>query len=157
MSTNPFSTPAPPGQGINWQELNGCLLLIEPIAFETGIKTVYDESDAVRANVYVLDGPKAGDEYENTLIFPKLLVAQTRPRVGEKVLGRLGQGAAKPGQSPPWLLQDATEQDQQVGVRWLNQRQSQSIAQPAQAQQQGGGWQQPPQQQPAAQGQQVPF
>jgi hypothetical protein len=161
MSSNPFAAPAPPGEGITWQEHNGVLLLIEPAAYEQTVSTSYGDTDAVRATVTVLDGPKAGEVYEDTLIFPRLLISQTRSKINEKVLGRLGQGQAKPGQSPPWLLQEATEQDVQVGVAYLNQRQQGQIAQPAPAAQpQGDQWPQQaqqPQGQPQQQGGQVPF
>lgn len=130
MST-PFAPPSPPGSGIDFKELNGALLLIEVISIETGIQTSFGSNDAVRADVHVLDGPKAGERFLDTLIFPKVLQGQLKRSVGQKVLGRLGQGQAKPGQSPPWLLAEATPQDQQVGVQYLNSQ----LAQPQQPQQ----------------------
>lgn len=112
-STDEFASPAT-STGIKWEDLKGSLLLFEVHSLEAGIKTAFGETDAVRADVTVLDGTNAGDTYNDTLVFPKVLVSQLRPNTGRKVLGRLGQGAAKPGQSAPWMLQDATDDDKTV-------------------------------------------
>jgi hypothetical protein len=148
-----FAAPAPPGEGIPWKDFNGCLLLIEPKEVHTDFKTSYGVAErVVRADVAVLDGPQAGTPINDTLIFPKVLVSQTAPQIGKRVLGRLGQGEAKPGQSPPWMLSEATPQDMELGARWVNRQAEQQVAQPAQPQQAA---QQPAQ---AGQGgQQVPF
>lgn len=120
--SSPFAGPAS-AVGIKWADINGSLVLVDVKSHETGIQTAFGTSDAVRADVVVLDGPQQGTEYPDCLIFPKGLQAQLRPRTGQKVLGRVGQGAAKPGQSAPWLLTEATPADQQVGMQWLNQNQ----------------------------------
>lgn len=106
-----FATPSAPSQGIDWKDHNGSLLIIDVHGVKTGIQTVHGLSDAVSATVTVADGPAAGKVYTDTLIFPKILQSQTSSKVGTKVLGRLGQGVAKPGQSAPWMLNPATPQD----------------------------------------------
>lgn len=122
MSNNPFSKPAS-ASGIQWEDHIGKLLLIEPTALETGINTNFGEKDAVRADVTVIDANGSGpEEYKDALIFPSVLISQTRSLIGEKVLGRLGQGEAKPGQKPPWKLLDATDNDVDLGVRYLDSR-----------------------------------
>lgn len=137
MTDSPFAAPAAPSAGISWADFKGCLLLIEPTTFKQGVQTSYGTADAVQANVVVLDGPHAGTEIPDTLIFPKILVSQTQSRVGQKVLGRLGQGQAKQGQSPPWMLSEATPEDQELGMRWLNRTtQPAPAAAPAEPQQQ---------------------
>lgn len=110
---------APPTGGIDWKDHNGRLLIIEPLAVETGIQTVHGPSDAVRANVYSLTGPGQAEEFADTLIFPKLLQGQTRGQVGKKVVGRLGQGIAKPGQSAPWVIGEATADDIEKAKAYL--------------------------------------
>jgi hypothetical protein len=130
--SNPFAAPAA-SAGITWADLDGLLLLIEPLSEETGIPTVHGEAKAVRANVTVLDGPNAGERHDDTLIFPKILQSQVRPKIGEKVLGRLAQGNKKPGQSAPWILQEATPADVQIGVNWLAQSARPAAAQAAPA------------------------
>jgi hypothetical protein len=121
-----FQQPAAPGGGIKWDDHKGALLLIEPTSFESQVNTSFGPADAVKANVYVIEGPGAGDSYTDTMIFPKLLVSQTKPMIGQKVLGRLGQGQGKPGQSAPWLLNEATAEDITKAEAWVQQN-----AQPA--------------------------
>lgn len=121
MSENPFSRPAS-ASGIQWADHKGRLLLIEPKAYETGIATSLGEKDAVRADVTIIDAPDGVEEYVDTLIFPRALIAQTRSLIGEKVLGRLDQGAAKPGQNPPWRINDATDDDVKIGLAYVDQR-----------------------------------
>jgi hypothetical protein len=119
MTNNPFAAPAAPGDGIKWEALTGRLVLVQPRSLEAGITTVYGVTEAVRADVVVLDGPDAGTKHDDTLIFPKVLQSQLKNRIDEKVLGRVSQGQAKPGQSAPWMLTEATEADIKVGVAWL--------------------------------------
>lgn len=102
-----FNKPAA-AEGIKWAQLKGALLIIEPVSVETGVKTVHGDTDAVKATVSVIDGPLAGTVYADTLIFPRVLQSAVRGSLGGMVLGRLGQGNAKPGQSAPWTLEDAT-------------------------------------------------
>lgn len=116
--------------GVKWEDFKGALLVIEPHKLEEGVLTSLGAKDAVRADVHVLDGPNAGDTYADTLIFPRVLIGQTRASIGKKVLGRLGQGNAKPGQNAPWMLSEATPQDQAAAQAWLAQRSNSAFAQP---------------------------
>lgn len=120
-TTNPFRGPAT-SVGIQWDEHLGRLLLIEPKAVEKEVQTSFGEKDAVRADITVIDADDTPAVFTDALIFPGVLISQTRPLIGEKVLGRLGQGVAKSGQKPPWRLEDATEDDIATGVRYLDSR-----------------------------------
>jgi hypothetical protein len=133
MTASPFAAPATTS-GIDWKTVNGALLYIEPLGSEK-VTSSYGESDVVRSNIVVLDGPSAGDRYDDCLVFPKVLANQLRPKIGEKVLGRLGQGQAKSGQSAPWLLAEATASDIEIGRAYLD-AQSRSQFQAPAAQQQ---------------------
>lgn len=104
--------------GIDWKELHGSLLLFKVHGQEVGIKTVHGESNAIRADVHVLDGDKEGEVFTDTLVFPKVLQSQLKPSIGDLVLGRLGQGHKKPGQSPPWTLAAASAEDKKVGTTY---------------------------------------
>lgn len=130
MSENPFAAPAS-ASGISWEGLKGRLLVIEPISVEKGIKTAFGDTDAVRATVHVIDGDT--ETYEDTLVFPRVLQSQLAPKVGSMVLGRVGQGQAKPGQSAPWLIVDPSEADVAAGKAWLSTRQKSTFAAPAAA------------------------
>lgn len=114
-----FVSAAPPSGGITWADHQGKLLIVEPLSVESGIQTVHGLSDAVRANVYVLTGPNAAEEFEDTLIFPKLLQSQTRGQIGKRVVGRLDQGNKKPGQSAPWVIAAATADDIEKAKAYL--------------------------------------
>jgi hypothetical protein len=127
--TDPFASPGSTS-GVDYAELNGSLLLIEPASLESGVKTSLGDKDAVRADITVLDGPNAGTQHTDTLIFPRVLIGQLRSRIGQKVLGRLGQGVARPGQNAPWLLNEATDADKQLGLAWLSKT---ALAAPATA------------------------
>jgi hypothetical protein len=129
--SNPFAAPAS-ASGITWADLLGRLLVIEPHAVEKDIQTSLGAKDAVRADVHVIDGEP--ESYADTLIFPRVLISQTSSKVGEMVLGRLGQGQAKPGQSAPWTIQAPSEQDVATGMAWLESRKSSPFAAAAPAQ-----------------------
>lgn len=113
---------SPPGSatGITWTEHVGRLLLFFVHSLETKVKTSFGETDAIRADVVVLDGPAAGEFIADTLIFPRVLVSQLKGVIGGRVLGRLGQGEAKAGQSAPWKLAvDWTEADAALAKAFL--------------------------------------
>ena len=102
-------------------DLLGCLLLFTVYEETDPINTVHGQQTAIRADVVCLDGPKQGELFENSLIFPRILKTQLRRSAGGMmVLGRLGQGQKKPGQSPPWSLAASTEQDKQVAQRYVD-------------------------------------
>lgn len=109
---------APAASGITWEEFEGKLLVIEPLEVEKGITTIHSktpgDTDATRANVYVIlskDGSKSED-FEDTLVFPKVLQGQLRKAVGTGVVfGRLVKGEKKPGKNAPWTLADPTAAD----------------------------------------------
>lgn len=109
-TTDEFAAPAA-ATGVKWEDHKGALLLFDVKSQETGISTTFGSTDAIRADITVLDGANGGETYTDTLVFPKVLQSQLRPNVGKKVLGRLGQGIAKAGQSAPWKLDDPTEDD----------------------------------------------
>ena len=122
-----FTAPSAPSGGITWGDHKGALLLVEPQSFEAGVQTSFGAADAVKATVHVLDGEGAGESYTDTLIFPKLLVSQTKNALGEKVLGRLSQGSAKPGQSAPWLLSEATADDITKAEAWVKEHEKPAV------------------------------
>ena len=115
---DPFDTPAH-GDRIVFDELKGSLLLFTVHSVERGVETAFGDSDAIKCDVVVLDGTHKDTTYENTLIFPRVLQGALSSKVGKKVLGRLGQGEAKKGQSPPWILEDPTDADKQVARDWI--------------------------------------
>lgn len=128
-----FTSAAAPSGGITWADFNGSLLVVEPLGIENGIQTVHGANDAVRANVYVITGPGTSDDFEDTLVFPKVLQGQLKSKVGSKVVGRLTQGQAKPGQSAPWVLDAATADDIAKAQAWQAARNGNQFASAAPA------------------------
>lgn len=95
---------ATPMTKIEYEEFLGKLFVIEPLEFEKGISTQHGETDAVRANVWVLLGKNNTEEFADALIFPRALVGSLRSKIGSIVVGRLTQGVKQKGKNAPWLL-----------------------------------------------------
>lgn len=119
-----FSQPAS-GSKFKPADYQGKLLLVWPTEYRTGIKTDYGDSDAIAARVVVLDGDSGYEEHDNVLFFQAALIGTLKPSVGNKkpVLGRLGRGTSKPGQSAPFILTPFTEQDAQAARAYFAQDQ----------------------------------
>lgn len=100
-----FEAPSTATESIKVADLNGKLLIIEPVEFKTGITTVHGDADAIEVNIINLDD---NTEHNNVLFFNVALKNSLKSKVGHKVLARIGQGVAKPGKSAPWILLDAT-------------------------------------------------
>jgi hypothetical protein len=123
MTIPQISDPAEPA-AIDFNLLHHSLLLVEVLGSDN-IRTRMDlpgepPKAAISANVTVLDGQLAGTVTENALIFPRVLVQQLKPRIGEWVVGRLIQGQAEAGKTAPWKLDKATEQDRALARAWFS-------------------------------------
>lgn len=118
MSNDPFASPAT-ANGIKWNDVHKSLVIVDVLSLEKDLNTAFGTSDAVRANIAVIDGEQKGETYEDCLIFPKGLQSQLKSKIGQKVIGRVTQGQAKAGQSAPWLLAEATEADRKAGMNYL--------------------------------------
>lgn len=119
-----FSQPAS-GSKFRPADYQGKLLLVWPTEHRTGIKTDYGDSDAIAARVVVLDGDNGYEEHDNVLFFQSALIGTLKPSVGNSkpVLGRLGRGTSKPGQSAPFILTPFTEEDAQAARAYFAQDQ----------------------------------
>ncbi len=118
--TDPFTAPAAGGDRLPLDELLGALLLFTVDSVEKDIDTAFGTTDAVRCTVAALDETHKGDTWADTLIFPRVLQSQLRGAAGGgMVLGRLGKGEAKKGQSAPWTLADPTDADKDIARKYL--------------------------------------
>lgn len=113
---------APGGAKIDYEDFLGKLFVVEPLDIEKDVKTDYGVTDAVRANIWVLLAKDKQEEFEDTLIFPKVLQSQTRRKVGQIVVGRLEQGEAKKGQNAPWVFAEASAADLKKATEFLTSR-----------------------------------
>ena len=118
-----MQAPAAPADGdrLVLADVNGALLHITVLEIVHDIETAFGLSDAIQVDIAVLDGPHKGEELEKVLIFPRVLQSQLSKFAGTVdpvVLGRLGQGEAKPGKSAPWVLKEATPGDIAIGEKY---------------------------------------
>ena len=100
-----FSAPSSNNESVKVADLNGHLLILEAIEYKTGIPTVHGDADAIEVRINDLD---TGYTHDSVLFFNVALKNALKTKIGQKVLARIGQGAAKPGKSAPWILVDAT-------------------------------------------------
>ncbi len=115
-----FQQPSAGGERVSIPDLLGSLVLIWVREVREGIATPYGEKEAVAVDLHVLDGAHGGEKFENSLIFQGGLIGSLRSAAGgEPVLGRISQGTAKPGQSPPFILLPYSEQDAAVATGYI--------------------------------------
>ena len=100
-----FTAPSQNSEGVKVADLNGHLLIVTPLEYKTGINTVNGIAEAIEVNIVDLD---TNEEHNSILFFNVALRNALKPNIGNKVLGRIGQGTAKPGKNAPWILIDAT-------------------------------------------------
>jgi hypothetical protein len=139
MSTeDPFKSGSDGGAGIT--EYEGQLLLVTPLEYVEVFPTTFGDTDTVRANFVVLDGPDGVEEVEDTLIFQRMLIGAlksqakfndkngTDPATGhpKMTLGVLTQdtGRQKKGQSAPWVLAEPSDAHRVLAREYLAGRKS---------------------------------
>lgn len=114
-----FNDPGVGGDKLPLADLLGSLLLFGVKEETDPIPTEYGDTTAVRADVAVLDGEHKKERFDDTLVFPRVLKLQLRGSVGGYVLGRLQQGAKKPGKNPPWQLAACSDDDRATATKYL--------------------------------------
>jgi hypothetical protein len=100
-----FAAPSNANETVKVADLAGHLLIVKPVEYKTGIATVHGDAEAIEVNIVDLDTNK---EHSSLLWFNVALRNALKTKIGQSVLARIGQGAAKPGKSAPWVLVDAT-------------------------------------------------
>lgn len=94
--------------------LDGHLLIVYPLGYVPHIQTRFTQpgkkSDAIACDIVDLDDKddfgRPGKMYRNSNLMQAQLIAQLRPFIGRKVLGRMGRGMSKNGMNPPWVIND---------------------------------------------------
>ena len=100
-----FAAPSTQSESVKVADLAGHLLIITPTEYKTGIQTIHGLAEAVEVEVVDLDTKQT---HASLLWFNVALRNALKNKIGQKVLAKIGQGAAKPGKSAPWILIDAT-------------------------------------------------
>jgi hypothetical protein len=113
-------------------EIKDHLLVVEPLEYVPSITTSFGDSDAVRCNVHDIT---AKESYDGVLWFSSALVGSLKGAVGKRVLGVMGQGQAKAGQSAPWILIDASKEAALVAAatEYMTSRTAATLSSPAAA------------------------
>jgi hypothetical protein len=108
-------------------DIVGHLLIVRPVEFLPDFPTSNGNRDAVRIDVCDLSANDEKGQWgavsRDALWFGRVLVSGLRRQIGEIVLGRMSQGVAKPGQSPPFNLVDMMPDAEAVSAaqQWLAQ------------------------------------
>lgn len=123
-----FATPATGSDSVKPADLNGHLLLVTPLEFKESITTAFGDSSAIAVDLVDLD---TNEEFHDVLFFGRGLIANLKSNIGAQVLGRMGQGIARPGQSAPWILEAATDADTAKAVAYVQAKATGNIATPA--------------------------
>ena len=110
MTTFKLSRPSAGGTG--WQKaehLDHLTVFLGDLS-EREVETSYGPGTA--AHVDHLMCVECLEEWDDQLVFGAALVPRlTGDPDAEVIVGRLGQGIAKPGRSAPWTLDDPTDED----------------------------------------------
>jgi hypothetical protein len=127
-----FSAPAAGGETLKPADLEGHLLVVEPEEYVPTVTTSFGDKDAIRVTVHDIT---AQTTTESVLWFSGMLVGSLKSRIGHKVLAVMGKGSAKPGQSAPWILTDASGNDKAVtaATAYLTGQTSAQLVEPAPA------------------------
>lgn len=124
-----FSAPAAPGSTLKPADIEGHLLVVIAEEYIPEIQTAMGASEAIRVSVHDIT---AEDTAENVLWFSKVLVSSLKSMMGRQVLAVMGRGVAKPGQSAPWVLVDASHSSEAIAAatEYLTTRQAKTFAAP---------------------------
>ncbi len=122
-----FSAPAAPGSTLKPADIEGHLLVVIAEEYIPEIQTAMGASEAIRVSVHDIT---SGETAENVLWFSKVLVSSLKSMMGRQVLAVMGRGQAKPGQSAPWVLVDASHSSEAIAAatQYLTSRQTRTFA-----------------------------
>jgi hypothetical protein len=111
-------------------DVEGHVLVVEPSEYVANITTAFGESDAIRVTVHDISD---AETYSDVLWFSSALVGSLKGNIGKRVLGVMGKGVAKAGQSAPWILLDASANEAAVkaATAYLTGQVAASITAPA--------------------------
>lgn len=125
-----FDAPSSGGSGVKPADLEGHVLVVEPLEYVPNISTSFGEKDAIRCNVHDITDKQS---HEDTLFFGTALIGSFKKDIGKRLLGKLGKGEAKPGQSAPWVLVDLTGNEKAVAAatKYMNERTKSTLAAPS--------------------------
>lgn len=99
----------------------GALALIAVSEYVPNMTTTMGPTQAIRAEVAIVDGAGAPNRWSDVLLFNKKLVPQLKNQVGSTILARIVEGPAKPGQSAPYELAKAMRDDAELANKYVQE------------------------------------
>lgn len=136
---DPFGTPSSDFVKLADADRIDHLVLVTPASFEAEVTTVQGKTDQVTVDFVDLsemdDEDNPGVLYTDSRVFSRALVATLKrgakfneanpagnPATGlpMMVLGVVGQGEAKKGQSAPWILTQPTDEQKVTAREYIN-------------------------------------
>jgi hypothetical protein len=125
-----FATLSSDVQNVRPADVEGHLLVVEPLEFRQGMQTSMGESDAVLCRVHDITEQTTHDD---VMWFSRVLVGRLSKRIGQRVVGVMGKGEAKPGQTAPWVIVDASSEPKAVkaATDYLTGQVAASLASPS--------------------------
>jgi hypothetical protein len=125
-----FATLSSDVQNVRPADVEGHLLVVEPLEFRQGMQTSMGESDAVLCRVHDITEQTTHDD---VMWFSRVLVGRLSKRIGQRVVGVMGKGEAKVGQTAPWIIVDASSEPKAVkaATDYLTGQVAASLASPS--------------------------
>lgn len=87
------------------KDIEGHLLVVEPVEYVPAITTAFGEKDAIKVTVHDITAQTTSHD---VLWFSGNLIRVLKGNIGKKILAVMGKGQPKAGQQPPWILVDAS-------------------------------------------------
>lgn len=127
-----FDAPSQGGGSLKAADVEGHVLVVEPSEYVASIATSFGEKDAIRVSVHDIT---TSETHNDVLLFGSALISSLKGQIGKRVLGVMGKGTAKAGQSAPWVLIDASQDPNAVtaATAYLNGAVAATITAPAKA------------------------
>lgn len=127
-----FDAPSQGGGSLRAADVEGHVLVVEPSEYVASIATSFGEKDAIRVSVHDIT---TSETHNDVLLFGSALISSLKGQIGKRVLGVMGKGTAKAGQSAPWVLIDASQDPNAVtaATAYLNGAVAATITAPAKA------------------------
>jgi len=116
-----FDTPDDRSASFSCEEHKGALIAVRV----TGTGTAdmdWGPSDYITGDVSVIEGPNAGERYDDAAIFGKFIYNSLKRKIGRTVLGVITQGTEKIKGNYPWKLEPATPEQTERAVRFMAER-----------------------------------
>lgn len=96
-------------------------------------KDTFDNGEAeyLVADVTIVEGPNAGEEFVDAWIFGRVLFGQLKRKVGRTFVGRIVKGPKQPGKNAPWQLDPVDAATTQRAVEFMRARITEQSTPPA--------------------------